>query len=240
MTQHIQGSATSDGECARFEEQLMGYLERDLDGSGHQWMRQHEVTCARCHQLVHELESVAQAAAALPAMSPTHDLWPGIASRLETSVVPLRPATSDESLARLPDRSRTGLRVRHLAIAAAVLMTVSSAITWRLVRSSAEPTSAVVAQRDSAVDLAAIVPVVNADVTYELEIAALRAIVTERMSELDSTTVATLQRNLTIIDQAIADSRKALERDPKSRVLSGTLDRALESKLSLMRRVALL
>ena len=57
---------------------------------------------------------------------------------------------------------------------------------------------------------------------------------------LSTMEVAVLRSNLAIIDKAIADSRAALEKDPGSRALSSSLDRALESKLALMRRVSLL
>jgi hypothetical protein len=78
------------------------------------------------------------------------------------------------------------------------------------------------------------------EVTYEREITALRRIVDERFTELDSSTVTELRRNLLIIDQAIVDSRKALAKDPRSAFVSSQLDRALQAKLDLMRRVALL
>ena len=78
------------------------------------------------------------------------------------------------------------------------------------------------------------------EVTYEREITALRRIVNERFTELDSTTVTELRRNLDIIDQAIADSRKALAKDPRSAFVAQQLDRALQAKLELMRKVALL
>ena len=93
---------------------------------------------------------------------------------------------------------------------------------------------------DSASDAVAIIPVVNASDVYEQEIAALRTIVNERFAELDPSTVTILKRNLSIIDKAIDDSRAALAKDPNSRMLSTSLDRALETKLALMRRLALL
>ena len=80
----------------------------------------------------------------------------------------------------------------------------------------------------------------DVDAIYEREIAALRRIVDQRFAELDSATVTELRRNLEAIDQAIEDSRRALERDPRSGLLSTELDRTLEAKLALMRRVALL
>ena len=75
---------------------------------------------------------------------------------------------------------------------------------------------------------------------YEREISALRRIVDDRFVELDTVTVQELRRNLDIIDRAIGDSRKALARDPRSALLATQLDRALETKLALLRRVALL
>lgn len=84
------------------------------------------------------------------------------------------------------------------------------------------------------------VDMLDIDVTYEREISALRHIVDERFMELDSSTVTVLRRNLDIIDMAITDSRAALQRDPRSAVVSSQLDRALQAKLALMRRVALL
>jgi len=80
----------------------------------------------------------------------------------------------------------------------------------------------------------------DVEAIYENEIAALRTIVDERFSELDSSTVAELRKNLEIIDRAIMDSRDALRRDPRSLMLTRQLDRALEHKLELLRRVALL
>ena len=94
---------------------------------------------------------------------------------------------------------------------------------------------------DSGVDTdGKLVLVTNPDVVYEREITALRTIVNERFTELDSATVAVLKRNLDIIDKAIDESRQALALDPSSRALSSSLERAVESKLALMRRVALL
>ncbi len=68
----------------------------------------------------------------------------------------------------------------------------------------------------------------------------MRRMVDERLGDLDSSTVVEIERNLRIIDKAISDSRRALQNDPRSRFLSTQLDRALETKLSVLRRIALL
>jgi hypothetical protein len=76
--------------------------------------------------------------------------------------------------------------------------------------------------------------------TYDRDVAALRTIVTQRRSELDSATVAVLERNLAIIDAAIAESRAALSRDPRSPVVGDQLQRALARKVELLRTIATL
>jgi hypothetical protein len=75
---------------------------------------------------------------------------------------------------------------------------------------------------------------------YDREIAALRVAVRERRGELDSATVVVLVRNLRVIDQAIAQSRAALARDPHSPFLGDQLTRALGQKVDLLRTAALL
>ena len=71
-------------------------------------------------------------------------------------------------------------------------------------------------------------------------IATLRIIVDRRQSELDSSTVTVITHNLRIIDDAIAQCRTALKKDPASRFLTQSLDDALGTKIQLMRTVAML
>lgn len=78
------------------------------------------------------------------------------------------------------------------------------------------------------------------DTLYGQEIALLRTVAEEQLGLLDSTTVNIVRRNLDIIDQAILESRAALDRDPNSGFLLDQLDRAYERKVDLLRRLALL
>lgn len=230
----------------------MAYLERELDAGTHAAMERHRETCARCDTLVRDLTALSMQASTLPSIAPSRDLWPEINARLETPVVPLHGTTRATAPAgttppaelSLPvARTRRMISVRLFAVAATVLIAVTSVMTWRVARNGVGADQQVARSAPTANGVSSDVPtalVANAGIVYEQEIAALRTIVDERFSELDSATVTVLRRNLEIIDRAILDSREALERDPASRVLSTTLDRALESKLALMRRVALL
>ncbi len=278
-------------DCTRFEAQCGGYMERDLDQVVQAWMTAHQSECASCAALVRELEAVVAESQALPGISPSRDLWSGIEARLDTTVIPISASATHTRIAG-------AVSVRTFAIAATMLVAVTSGITWRVASrghvtasplpsplalplaapavvsatadsenafglpgASVEIVSASSSTTSSASASASTSPAptsgfatrrvsrdaarddrddTDADVVYEREISALRRIVNERFVELDTVTVRELRRNLDIIDRAIGDSRQALARDPRSALLATQLDRVLETKLALLRRVALL
>jgi hypothetical protein len=80
----------------------------------------------------------------------------------------------------------------------------------------------------------------STEAVYSKEIEMLQRIVTDRKTQLDSATVMIIERNLQIIDRAIEQSKAALARDPASRLLSGQLTHALDKKVELLRRAAML
>lgn len=86
-------------------------------------------------------------------------------------------------------------------------------------------------------------PVTGSDearVTYDDEITRLHGVLESRRDQLDPSTVATVERNLHIIDDAIAQARAALIKDPHSRLLNEQLDRTLAKKTQLLRAATLL
>lgn len=101
----------------------------------------------------------------------------------------------------------------------------------------AAPSARLVARRDARRSIDATVP---GAVAYDSAIATLRTAVGARRQDLDSSTVAILERNLRIIDAAILQSRQALARDPGSAFLGRALTNALDRKLELLRTVAML
>src|SRR6266699_2697227 len=81
---------------------------------------------------------------------------------------------------------------------------------------------------------------VHSDLVYGREIDMLQRIVSQRRTQLDSSTVAIIERNLKIIDAAIEQSRAALASDPASRMLDQQLTHALDKKVELLRTAAML
>lgn len=80
----------------------------------------------------------------------------------------------------------------------------------------------------------------HSESVYGKEIEMLQRIVSQRKTQLDSSTVAIIEKNLQIIDIAIEQSRAALAKDPASILLSEQLTHALDKKVGLLRTAALL
>ena len=80
----------------------------------------------------------------------------------------------------------------------------------------------------------------HSDQVYGKEIDMLQNIVSQRRTQLDSSTVAVIEKNLKIIDRAIEQSRAALAKDPASRMLDQQLTHALDKKVELLRTAAML
>jgi hypothetical protein len=78
------------------------------------------------------------------------------------------------------------------------------------------------------------------EVMYDQEITRLRVILDQRRKDLDTATVSAVEKSLKAIDQAITDARNALAGEASSAFLNEQLNRALEKKLGVLRRVALM
>jgi hypothetical protein len=115
--------------CDGFGAKLAEYLDDDLPDSGRAAMDSHASRCAECSALLSELDSLRMEAAALPLLEPSHDLWAGIAERIDARVLPLDAPRS----MRMAAVRRTW---RHPAVAAAALMLVTAGVTHVWTRSS--------------------------------------------------------------------------------------------------------
>jgi hypothetical protein len=157
---------------------------------------------------------------------------------------------------------RRRLAPMWMGLAAAGLVAITAGVTYRLTKSTidvrtsipvatttaatpaivaAAPTSPTQAESNGPPDhRTTVLPVSRptAEQTYDLEIRRLNAILIARRSQLDTTTIAVVEKNLRIIDDAIAQCKAALERDPASRFLIESLNDALDTKVQLLRTAA--
>ncbi|MGI9076517.1 MAG: zf-HC2 domain-containing protein [Gemmatimonadaceae bacterium] len=225
--------------CDVLAERLSEYMEETLDLGTRHAIEAHAKMCAPCGALLSDIRALARDARTLPALAPSRDLWSGISHRIEAPVV-----GADMFSLR---RARRLSLVPWLMAAAAGLVLTASGITYVATREAMEKRFATRGAQSSGITNAVEGGVTrNASAspgyqtTYETEIGNLRAIVRERRAELDSAVVAEIERNLAIIDRAIAESRAALSRDPNSGFLNDHLMTSLHKKVELLRTVAML
>ncbi len=189
-----------------------------------------------------ELRAIVRAAAELPPLTPSRDLWSGIEARIQAPVIALRKETVHALPAAAAVAQPARLPVRRLAIAASLLIAATAAVTYSLVKHNAAAEIAAADSSSSELRIpAATVQAVNlptAEQTFDHEIGAMRAVIDARRKDLDPATISVLEKNLKVIDAAIAESKAALAKDPASAFLMDRLTHAYDTKLQLLRGVA--
>lgn len=136
--------------CPELDERLGDYLEGALDDSAAAAIELHLSGCEACRALVADFERITRSAAALPELTPSHDLWPAIAQRIQAPVADLGAHAATR---RAPTATTSWRRFRTGAMAAG-LVGITAVTTYVL--SHRTPTASV-AERPTA-DTASVVP----------------------------------------------------------------------------------
>jgi hypothetical protein len=207
----------------------------------------HLAACDACRALAADLQTIRETAASLDPLEPPAGVWLQIAGRLRQQGHVAAPPR----VAAKPAAHHTAL----LAIAAALLLLVggSIAMLWTEYRgrdvapqpvvtapATTAPAPAGNAQTDVAVESVE-AEFREAERHYQNAIAKLeqaarldQAAAGGSPSALDPQTAAMLQKNLQVIDQAIAESRSALRAEPQSAPARDSLFDALRRKVALL------
>jgi len=273
---------TNTVNCEYFSDRLMAYLEHETDDATRATLERHALGCAECGALLADLRRLRIEATNLPELTPSRDLWSGIAARIEAPVVPIGTVRQSEEQRSLRVRrwTRGALAAASLVAAAGVGYFAARAGTTSVVtlggpvaeivdtirpaviaperapeRAPGTSTVAVAAPRTRVAEPTATRSVTGATpvrqvsvdrayttlvADYDREIARLRVLINQRRNQLDPVTVAIIEKNMQVIDSAIAECKKAIARDPASRFLIESLNQSLQTKVELMRTAALL
>jgi hypothetical protein len=121
--------------CNECDELFAEWIEGDLASGTTARVEAHVASCARCQGLIRDIDEIRGAAANLPDLTPSRDLWEGIEARIQPSVVSIAPG-----------RKVTAIPRSWLATAAAGLIVVSSSVTYvatsRTIQKNPAPESA--------------------------------------------------------------------------------------------------
>ena len=128
-------------DCDGFSSALADYLEGDAPDAVRAAVEAHAEECTDCRALLEDLQSIRHDAAALPALTPSRDLWSGIADRIDAPVIPLgRPQRTIVPARRSWTRP---------AIAAAALVVLTAGIAHYATRRAYDPSLTVASSQPS-------------------------------------------------------------------------------------------
>jgi anti-sigma factor RsiW len=228
-------------------DRLSDYVDDELTPAERREVDAHLAACTECRLVLDQLRQVVVRAKALDARPPQADLWPGVQRRIDRVTVRRFSVTLPQALAAslviallsgaivwMAVGSPKGLR--HANATAAANMTSTA-------NGTAAATSEPVAQGFSPASdaLPADVATVSyADAQYDAAVVDLEKALKDGRGRLDQSTIAIVEHNLQIIDQAIEQAKQALEADPANSYLGGHLVEARRRKLDLLRRAAAL
>jgi len=246
-------------------DRLSDYLDGELPADDHRAVESHLRECAPCTAVLNDLKRVVARAQAAgdAARPPRADLWAGIAERIDAPRTPAAagPAAPVDNVTVFHGRGsrRIAFTLPQLAAAAIVVAALSGGLAWQLrpavsgydrqastaTTPPADPvTSAELAQPFRAANPdgadVRVETIGLADAQYDAAVADLENALKTGRGRLDSSTIAIVEQNLQIIDQAINQARQALVGDPANTYLSSHLVETRRRKLDLLRRATAL
>jgi len=222
-------------------ERLSMYLDGDLGEADAAITEKHLAECGTCRDALVERGRIVAEAGQMREPTPPRDLWPGIAAAISlpiaaggATVIPLPTAGPAAS----PPRG-VFLTRPQMAAAAVILMLVSVTATLMAGPGLADRSRSEVAASGGPAS-AAVLASESGPAPLELadEVGALQAVLEEARPRLDPETVRIIERNLSVVDRAIEDSRRALVIDPANPFLEDHLARAWERKRDYLQEAA--
>lgn len=209
--------------CQEIQPRLSLFIDDLLPADERAGVVAHIDTCAACRGLVADLERLRGTARTLGAVPPPDHLWLEVAGQIRLG---------DARSATPPLAARGRAVTQWLGLAAAlVLITLGVYMVARLREpaggaSGNAPASASVEGIEQDLKLAA--------EHYDHAITQLEAIVKNTDTPIDPTVAAVLQKNLPLMDHAIAESRAALTGNPGNEAARDSLFDALRRKVSVL------
>jgi anti-sigma factor RsiW len=245
--------------CDRYADAIDDLVSGTLPAGAREELEHHLETCTSCRDLAGDLERLRQMASALPIMEPPVQVWERISERLAAQTEAgegLRARLVREWRHRrlemaswLPAQPFPVPAVGWLAaVGVAVLAVATSVLLLRTVgqdqpaggpqvpqaaAENARPSTGTAGTGNDLVQSVAS-ELRSAEEHYEKAIAGLEQIAKSDEGALDPQIATVLQKNMAIVDQAIRDSRMALESQPGSDIAQESLFEAFRRKVGLL------
>ena len=217
--------------CRHYNEAIQELVEGTLGPVRRAELQTHLDTCDTCRALAADLQKIRDAGAALPPIRPPDRVWERVARQLQ-----------QEGRMKAAPAARTS-HTALLAIAAALVIAIGGGlfILRNLepapgtpppsVQSAGTPAGNAVSE-DAVQSIADDLTI--ADQHFQSAIEKLEAAVKNNDGSIAPELAAVLEKNIPVIDQAIAESRSALQNEPQSAIARDSLFEALRKKVNLL------
>ena len=216
-------------QCDDLSNVLVDFVDGQLDTAAQRAVERHLDTCANCRALVIDLRTIRAAAFMLDRHEPGPKVWASLQERIAAEPAP-RPRGR---LLAIP-AARANWPV-WLAAAAAIVIATLVGVMPLLRRSEPAPAPQTATSGEATVE-SITAEFEAAERHYQKAITDLETIARQETGELDPQVSAVLQKNLAVIDQAIGESRAALQSQPSSGTAQEGLFDALRSKVALLQQ----
>lgn len=218
--------------CQQFLNSIHEMVDGTIGSIRRAELEMHLAQCDDCRALFEDLQKIHDAAAALPVIDVPDRAWLQIAGRLRQE----GRITEQAPIASFRRRS-IGV---WLAAAAALVIAAGTAIVLLVPRTppATQTATAPAAAPGNATPAGSVEEVQTkvdaAQEQFEKAIAELEKVAKANQQALDPGTSATIEKNLNILDDAIAQNRAAVKQEPASVAARETLFEALRQKVSLL------
>ena len=229
-------------------EVLSDLLDGYLRGQDAAVVSEHLSVCDSCAATYKSLAGLVASASGLPkSVHPPEDLWVDLRKSLEArKEVVLQTSRTIEGIGvgSTDTRQLTGRMVVLLAVAAVILIALSSGITALVLRKSSGSLvtrdSSSIPVRPGSVAHGALLPAGFRQTEHEFNrtITELQLAVDSQRGQLSPKTIRIVDRSLAVVDSAIAEARAALLSDPNNQMLVDLLSASYQRKLDLLRRTS--
>jgi len=213
--------------CARSRTDLQELIDGTLGAIRTAELQQHLDSCAECRALHDDLRRIHDAAGTLRPVVPPDHIWLQIAGRLRQE-----GRVHDRPAAQAPRHAQ------HvwLAIAATLVLAVGAALFLVMSRGATPAPATVADSNATGVDSvqSGVEDLRKAEQLLQSGVAKLKEGLGSDKQTLPPSVATTLDRNLQILDQAIAENSSALQQDPQNVAARNGLFDLLQRKISLL------